>query len=172
MKPRLLILSDLWGVSNSDWLKHYTENLKDDFDINYYDCRELAGINAEGLEESELHQAFVNGGIDKAVNELIEQEKDAADILAFSVGGVIAWKFGLANHKLNSITAISSTRLRKETSKPACSIDLYFGEQDEYRPKTNWHNTMEIKEQIFLNCEHDCYRNVTIANQICAKLKA
>jgi hypothetical protein len=33
MKPRLIILSDLWGKEKSDWVSNYVALLKDMFEI-------------------------------------------------------------------------------------------------------------------------------------------
>ena len=44
VKPRLIILSDLWGAKDNEWVSLYTD-LLNDFDIQYYDCRELGNVD-------------------------------------------------------------------------------------------------------------------------------
>ena len=45
MKPKLIILSDLWGKEKSNWVSDYVELLKNKFEIQYYDCCDLGGID-------------------------------------------------------------------------------------------------------------------------------
>ena len=76
--------------------------------------------------------------------KLIELEKDSVSILAFSIGGAIAWKYGLKSQKIDSLICVSSTRLRKEVEKPKGKIALYFGEDDAFKPKREWFHNMEL----------------------------
>lgn len=45
MKPRLLLLSDLWGKENSLWISNYLAILEEYYECVFYDCCELAGID-------------------------------------------------------------------------------------------------------------------------------
>lgn len=92
MKSRFIILSDLWGRDKSNWVSDYVELLRDNFEIQYYDCCELGGIDKTIFTEQSLHDQFVNGGFEIAVENLLNKEKGEIKILAFSVGGTIAWK--------------------------------------------------------------------------------
>ena len=91
---KLLILSDLWGNADAQWLSHYKELLSPFFDIVYYDSAELASIDTDMLTEEYLHQQYINGGIDRAVESLINREKEEVSVLGFSIGGTIVWKAG------------------------------------------------------------------------------
>ncbi len=86
-----------------------------------------------------IHAQFVNGGIKRAARKLCRKEKQAVNVMAFSVGGVIAWKAALQVLPVKRLYAISATRLRYETKKPDCKCTLYFGEEDGYKPTVNWH---------------------------------
>ncbi len=44
MKSRLILLSNLWGIQRSEWIKYYVDVLSSDYDIKYYDSCELAEI--------------------------------------------------------------------------------------------------------------------------------
>ncbi|MCI9846648.1 hypothetical protein [Flavobacterium pectinovorum] len=90
MKLRLLILSDLFGGKNSDWEKLYTEILQSKFDVQYYDVCALADISSESVSELNIHNQFLNGGIEKAVENLLKLEKKETTVLGFSIGGTIA----------------------------------------------------------------------------------
>ncbi|MEO8237445.1 MAG: alpha/beta hydrolase [Flavobacterium sp.] len=114
-KPRLLILSDLFGGKNPEWVNYYVEKLKSKFEIQYYDVLELGDIDTIDSGEVNIHNQFLNGGIDKAVEVLLHQEKEKVTILGFSIGGTIAWKAALKGLKVSHLIAVSSTRLRFET---------------------------------------------------------
>lgn len=166
MKKRLIILSDLWGREKSEWVNNYIEILKNEFDIEYYDCCELGGIDKSGYSEAEIHKQFVNGGIERAVEKLITCESDKVNILAFSVGGTIAWKFGLESDKIDSLTCVSSTRLRYETIKPNGNITLYFGGNDAFKPELKWLKSMDLIDHILQDKGHEVYRESNFAEQL------
>jgi len=112
MKSRLIILSDIWGIQKLGWVKYYIDLLSSDYDIKYYDSCELGEIETNSLNENIRHRQFVNGGIEIAVNKLLELEKKECNILAFSIGGTIGWKAALSGLKIKNLYAVSSTRLR------------------------------------------------------------
>ncbi|WP_337968372.1 hypothetical protein [uncultured Flavobacterium sp.] len=86
MKPRLLILSDLYGGDNPEWIQQYIDLLEFKFEIQYYDTLKLASIDSVNLSESDIHAQFLNGGIDKAVETLLNLEKGKVLVLGFSIG--------------------------------------------------------------------------------------
>ncbi|WP_017258654.1 hypothetical protein [Pedobacter arcticus] len=170
MKPKLIILSDLWGKANFEWTAYYITILKKHFEISYYDSCELGDIDTLNYTEDNLHQQFNNGGIDKAVENLYKLEPELSIVLGFSVGGYIAWK-ALLNHKMtNHIFAVSSTRLRKETTKPNGKINLFFGENDIYKPNNEWFKTLALKKQLIKNEGHNFYRNPVWAEKLCQEI--
>ncbi|WP_163408899.1 alpha/beta hydrolase family protein [Flavobacterium ajazii] len=167
MKPRLLILSDLFGGKNPEWVKLYTEILQSKFDVQYYDVRVLANICLESISESDIHDQFLNGGIEKAVENLLKLEKEEIVILGFSIGGTIAWKAALNGLKVSHLIAVSSTRLRFETQIPDCKINLYFGEKDLNVPNSEWFSDLNISNQFFENQGHQLYLQKENAFIIC-----
>jgi pimeloyl-ACP methyl ester carboxylesterase len=167
---KLVILSDLWGNIKSDWLPHYTEILKKHFEIKYYDCRELGEIDLKEYTEKKIHQQFMNGGVDRAIKNLLNKEADITNVIGFSLGGYIAWKSALEGLKIENITAISSTRLRYENIKPPCKIDVIYGENDKFKPENDWFFRLKLKQIIFYNEVHDFYRNKENAINICDEI--
>ncbi|MFK8104507.1 MAG: alpha/beta hydrolase [Saprospiraceae bacterium] len=165
-KKRLVIISDLWGREKADWLAFYTQVLEAIFEVNYYDSCELGGVDKTDYTEENLHRQFVNGGIEKAVENLIEVERKPINVLAFSVGGAIAWKFGMRTNMLHSLVCVSSTRLRKETAKPKGKVMLYFGAQDAFKPEESWFNQHEINREILANKAHQVYQEQQFAEQL------
>ncbi|WP_062055210.1 hypothetical protein [Aquimarina longa] len=170
MKPKLLILSDLWGEEKSDWVAYYIKQLQNTFRIQYYDCCTLGALDTSIYTEENLHQQFINGGIEIAVQNLLLLEKESVSILAFSIGGLIAWKSALKGLDINILYAISSTRLRYETNKPKNKVELYFGENDSYKPTSKWFNSMNIPTTIIPQKKHDIYTNPEFAMQLSIKI--
>ena len=171
MKPRLLILSDLWGIQKSEWIRYYYESLSSVFEIKYYDCCELGEVDKTDLSEENLHSQFVDRGIEIAVRKLLELETESVNILAFSIGGTIAWKAGLHGLNIENMYAISSKRLRYETDKPEGFIKLFYGEKDSFKPNTDWFERMKLKFEIVKNEGHQLYQNPYEILKICEKIK-
>lgn len=169
-KPQLVILSDLWGKGKSDWLKYYTKYLEVLFEIKYYDCCELAEIDVSKYDKDSLHQEFINGGIEKAIQNFTEKEPGEISILAFSIGGIIAWKSMLAGISCTNFFAVSSTRLRKEIKKPTGFIQLFYGENDPYQPTEKWFNDVELDGIIFQNENHNFYQKKNVGKLISQKI--
>ncbi len=139
MKPRLIMLSDLWGKQKSAWISAYTKRLTKKFDVIYYDCCELGRIDISVYNQDILHSQFIKSGIETATKCLVELETEKINILAFSIGGVIAWKAGLNGLKIGNFYAVSSTRLRNETKKPDGNLKVYFGSEDNFKPQIEWY---------------------------------
>lgn len=166
MKPTLLLISDLWGRKKSDWIEYYTQQLSDHFSVQYVDCCELGQIDTSVYTQEHLHQQFVQGGIDKAVERFNDSENEAAHLLAFSVGGTIAWKACLQGLSAASLTCVSATRLRHETIAPSLDIQLYFAQEDAFQPKKEWYDQLSITSPILITGEHDIYRSAKAAEVI------
>lgn len=171
MKPKLIILSDLWGANKSDWAKHYMQQLEGNFEIKYYDCCTLGSVHINDYSEESLHKQFVDFGIETAVAALNNLEKEKVYILAFSVGGVIGWKYALTNTNVQSFVAVSSTRLRYEIQKPNTEIELYFGEKDNYKPSEDWFNKMGLAINLHPNVGHEVYKNEIFVDLLCNNIK-
>ncbi|MCE7992504.1 MAG: alpha/beta hydrolase [Roseivirga sp.] len=170
-KSKLLILSDLWGKEKSDWLEHYTEPLNESFELQYYDCCELGSVNKTDYRQEALHQQFVNGGIEKALNKLTELEKEPVHVLAFSIGGTIAWQFALKTGSVKSLYAISSTRLRYETAKPEAETKLYFGENDPFKPSDIWFDELGIALELISHKGHMVYTESEFAKSLSQQIR-
>jgi hypothetical protein len=170
MKPRLVILSDLWGKEKSEWVQDYVAVLESKFEIQFYDCCELGGIDKTIYTEEHLHNQFLGGGIDNAVKNVLLLEKDKIDILAFSIGGTIAWKAILKGLKVDRLFAVSSTRLRYETEAPDCEIKLYFGEKDDFNPDSKWFGNHQVGFEILEKKDHQMYLEKDFKNLICNEI--
>ncbi|WP_430410121.1 alpha/beta hydrolase [Kordia sp.] len=171
MKPRLIILSDLWGKQKSAWIQFYIEKLSPVFNIQYYDCCELGKIETSTYTQEHLHQQFVSFGIENAVKQLLQLEKNSIHVLSFSIGGIIAWKAALLGLPLLSLNTISATRLRHETSILKIPVQLYFGMNDAHKPSDNWCNQFSSENITHFDDEsHEMYRKEKIAVLVCKKI--
>lgn len=170
MKPKLIILSDLWGLKNGDWMKEYVAILECNFEIVVYDSCLLGEIDATNYYEVKLHEQFVNGGIERAVANLLISEKEKINILAFSVGGTIAWKAALKGLNVENLFAVSSTRLRYENEIPNSTIKLYFGENDNNKPTDDWFGKISVDFEIIKNREHHFYTEMDFITSICDEI--
>lgn len=167
---KLIILSDLWGKGKSDWYIHYESILKRHFEIVFYDCCELADIDLSDLSEDKIHQQFTNGGIERAVKSLLENEKGNIDAIGFSIGGLIAWKAALEGLKVGNLFALSSTRLRYEEIHPKCTVNLFYAEKDEYKPTEEWFRKLNLEMNVCKEQEHYFYSQKEIAIEVSKKL--
>ncbi|MGB2128680.1 MAG: alpha/beta hydrolase [Flavicella sp.] len=170
MKNRLLLLSDLWGFTDARWVRHYALQLQKDFDLVLYDVCELAGITKQVASQEERHRFFVDGGIEIAVTKLLELEKKPVSVLAFSVGGVIAWKFALRCTVVQNLVCVSSSRLRYEQNKPDTRFFLYYGALDAFISKATFFKYLAISYQIIHHAAHEMYRQKLVAATVCARL--
>lgn len=134
------------------------------------DCCTLGEVNIEPFEQESLHQQFRQGGVKRAVKMLCEQETGKVDVLAFSIGGTVAWKAALEGMDVGRMIAISATRLRLEVRKPDCNIELIYGERDNFRPGKEWLKLHDLKNEIVPNGGHRIYTNPDLAKRVCATL--
>lgn len=169
-KPGLIILSDIWGREKSCWIDYYTAILKKNFEITYYDCCELGKIDKTDYSEENLHRQFLDGGIDRAVSNLMLSEKSNITVLAFSIGGTIAWKASLEGLRTDRIFAVSSTRLRKETERPDCVVESFYGENDVYKPDNDWSLKLNIQSRIIKDEDHYLYQRKEFAEMLSKRI--
>ena len=170
MAEKLVVLSDIWGVKKGLWITSYLGYLQQYYDIVFYDIQQLAHINLTVNCEENLHQAFVNGGIDTAVAHLMRKEKTASHYLAFSTGGTIAWKANLKGLPMKSLYTVSATRIREEKAKPDCPMTLVFGGNDSYMPKKEWRQKVGADFEIIQNFGHELYSDEKIISKVCQDL--
>ncbi|WP_020535068.1 hypothetical protein [Lewinella cohaerens] len=173
MKQRLVILSDLWGAGRSQWWSCYEQPLRQYFELEWYDCCELGEIDLSNYEQDQLHQQFLENGIERAINNLLAAEKQhpPAPILAFSIGGTIGWKAIQKGFSCGYFCAVSATRLRKEQEVFPVKGTLYYGADDPFRPDEQW-----SQQQVNLSCKllscygHEAYTKPKVAKIIIDEL--
>lgn len=166
---KIVLISDIHGMENSPWMKRYQRILSSEFEVQTHCVLQLAGIDSD-LDKMETHSKLVNGGIDKAVNELLIQLPENALLLGFSVGGVVAWKCIANGYKAPIVFCLSSTRLRKESIKPESDFKLVFGEMDEYKPNDEWFVQMQLMPKLLAKEGHDFYLKESFIVQFASQI--
>ncbi len=126
----------MWGCKKGLWITSYLGYLQSYFDITFYDSRDLGYLDSNLTTKESLHEAFLNGGIDMAVEQLLkkEEEKTPSHYLTFCAGATIAWKAALAGLPIASLYAISPCGLAGSLEKPNIPINLVYGEFQNLQP--------------------------------------
>lgn len=166
MAEKLVVISDMWGVKKGMWITSYFGYLQQYFDIVFYDAQQLGNLDVTVSTEENVHNAFINGGIDTAVAHLLKKEKEPSHYLAFSTGGTIAWKAALKGLPMKSLTTVSPTRIRYEKERPNIPMRLIFGECDSFKPGMNWANQLKAKLEIVPGFGHNLYSDEKIISDI------
>lgn len=172
MAERLVVVSDMWGAKKGLWITSYLGYLQQYFDIVFYDCQQLANLDLQVYTEENVHNSFVNGGIDTAVAHLLRKESEPSHYLAFSTGGTIAWKAALQGVPMKSLYVISATRLRFETVRPSNKVELMYGERDENRPSEEWAKKIGCEMELMEGFGHTLYSDEKNIRKVCQDLLA
>jgi len=170
MAEKLVVISDMWGAKKGLWVASYFGYLQQYYDIVFHDCQQLGNIDVPLSTEENIHKAFVEGGIDRAVSCLLKKESQPAHYLAFSTGGTIAYKAGLQGLPMKSLTAISATRIRLEDQKPNTELNLIYGECDKAKPGLKWAQSVDANINIVPNFGHMLYSDEKIISDVCLDL--
>jgi hypothetical protein len=170
MAEKLVVISDMWGAKKGLWIASYFGYLQQYYDIVFYDCQQLGDIDVPLSTEENVHKAFVEGGIDTAVANLLKKETEPAHYLAFSTGGTIAYKAGLKNLSMKSLTVISATRIRLENQKPNTKLNLIYGECDKFKPSLKWAKSVGADLKIVPNFGHSLYSDEKIIAEVSLEL--
>ncbi len=171
MKERLLIISDLWGFKNTPWLQEYIRLLSPNFELTFFDSNKNAQIPSTLTSQLDIHQYFTQKkGLEHSVVQLQKQGNQKTSILAFSIGGTIAWKAIQKGFKFNTFIAVSSTRLRLEKKRPSGNIKLFFGTEDKYAPTNAWFTKNNISYTLIKDKKHNLYTIQDSIQTICSSL--
>ena len=127
-------------------------------------------VNLSINSEKNLHDAFINGGIDTAVAHLIQREKEPCHYLAFSTGGTIAWKANLKGLPMKSLYNVSATRIRQENKKLSIPISLVYGEKDANRPSDDWFKKLSLDKELISEFGHELYSDEKVIKKVCLDL--
>ena len=167
MAERLVVMSDMWGAKKGLWITSYLGYLQQYFDIVFYDSRELAYVDKNISTPDDLYKAFVGGGLDTAVKQLLNREKVESHYLTFCAGGTVAWNAGLKGLPMKSLYAVSAIDLHKETEKPDCPVTLVYGEYEKNMPSAEWAISSNAILETVPRFGHELYSDEKIIRKVC-----
>lgn len=170
MSKRLVILSDIWGCKKGLWITSYLGYLQSYFDITFYDCRELGYVDTRISNTDDLHDAFLDGGMDKAVKRLLEIEKEPAHYLTFCAGSTIAWKAALQGLPIKCLYAISPFGLEASVQKPDIPVNLLYGEYQKLTPAEERAPENGLTLETVPRFGHELYTDEKIIQKVCLDL--
>ena len=170
MSKRLVILSDIWGCKKGLWITSYLGYLQSYFDITFYDCRELGYVDMQVNSEDGLHDAFLHGGMDLAVKQLLEKEKEPAHYLTFCAGSTIAWKAALQGLPIKGLYAISPFNLQASLKKPNIPVKLLYGENHNLTPAEVRSPEAGLTIETVPRFGHELYTDEKIIQKVCLDL--
>jgi hypothetical protein len=117
--------------------------------------------NRPDLAGEALHRhLFHFGGMDDAVGALKQTISEDAVGLGYSAGGTALWRASAAGCSFCSVFCISSTRLREELAIPSPN-HVFFGAEDEGKPKSHWLETVPDQFTTFTGVGHGYYLQST-----------
>ena len=170
MAERLVVVSDMWGSKKGLWITSYLGYLQQYYDIVFYDSRELAHIDRKNRTAEGIYSAFINGGLDSAVSQLLASETESSHYLTFCAGGTIAWKAALKGLPIKSLYAVSPIEMHHYTQGPDCPITLLYGELADKIPSTEWSiQTKAVIERV-PKFGHEMYSDEKIIRKVCLDL--
>jgi dienelactone hydrolase len=171
MAERLIVISDMWGAKKGIWATSYLVYLQQYFDVTYYDSQQLAKIELGDDSREQLDDAFLNGGVDKAIAQLMQNEKEPCHYVGFGVGGTIAWQANLQGLPIKSLYVVSATSICDENNnKPGIPTKIVFGDLDAHLPRKEWFDQIEMEYEIIKGFGHDLYTQDVIIKEIAQNL--
>ncbi len=169
MAEKLVVVSDMWGAQKGLWITSYLGYLQQYFDIVFYDSRELAQIENNLTSAEEVYDAFINGGMDRAVSQILIKEQTESHYLTFCAGGTITWHAALKGLPVKSLYAVSPIDLEDQLQGPDCPVSVLFGENDKVTG-TDWTIRTGAQVEAIPNFGHDMYSDEKVIQKVCLDL--
>lgn len=170
MAERLIILSDLWGPRKGLWITSYLGYLQQYFDITYYDTSQLADLETAHPTSQALLADFSDGGLERAVRNLLSKEKKPGHYLAFCAGGTVVWHALKRGLPARSLYAVSPLHLHRESQGPGCPVKTLYGEYMENKPSRNWADLTETSMEVIPKFGREMYSDEKVIQKICQEL--
>ena len=170
MAERLIILSDLWGAKKGLWITSYLGYLQQYFDITYYDTSQLAYLENRGSTAEDLCRAFNEGGMERAIANLLAREKSPAHYLTFCAGGTVVWHAAKKGLPVKSLYAVSPMHMHRESEQPEFQATLLYGEYMANRPSPNWALEVGVPMEIVPKFGREMYSDEKIIQKVCKDL--
>lgn len=170
MAERLVILSDLWGSKKGLWITSYLGYLQQYFDITYYDTSQLADLEPVAPTAEALCGAFNQGGLERAVANLLSRENEPAHYLTFCAGSTVVWHAAKKGLPVKSLYAVSPMHMHREGDLPDFQVNLLYGEYMANRPSQNWALELGVPMEIVPKFGREMYSDEKIIQKVCKDL--
>lgn len=171
MAEKLVVISDKWGAKKGLWIASYFGYLQQYYDIVFHDCQQLGNVDVSIFSEENIDNAFNEGGIERAVSNLIHKEAEPAHYLAFGTGATVAYKALLQGLTAKSVTAISASGIENENRMaPSSDVELIYGECDKSKPGLKWAKSIGVNLRIVPNFGHSLYSDEKIISKVSLEL--
>ncbi|MDF0707980.1 hypothetical protein [Flagellimonas okinawensis] len=170
MAEKLVVISDKWGAKKGLWIASYFGYLQQYYDIVFHDCQQLGNVDVSIFSEENIDKAFNEGGVERAVSNLIRKESEPAHFLAFGTGAAVTYKAVLKGLPAKSVTAISALGIENEDQLLSADVDLIYGECDKLKPGLGWAKSVGAKLRIVPNFGHSLYSDEKIISDISLEL--
>ena len=170
MSERLVILSDLWGPRKGLWITSYLGYLQQYFDISYYDTSQLADLDVSHPTAMSLTTAINEGGLERAVKNLVAKERQPAHYLAFCAGGTVVWNAVRKGLQAKSIYAISPMNLHREAEGSKCPVKVLYGEYMDDKPSSNWAAQTGVTLEVVPRFGREMYSDEKVIQKVCQEL--
>lgn len=170
MAERLIVISDMWGARKGIWANSYLVYLQQYFDVTYYDSQHLAKIDHREISGEQLLEGFLDGGIAKAIAQLIQNEKEPCHYVGFGIGGTIAWQANLKGLPMKSLYMASAPFMGEEKDKPVNPITMVYGELDANMPSRERFDEWQVDPVIIKGYGHSLYTQEPVIKKIAQDL--
>ena len=170
MAEKLVVVSDMWGSKKGLWITSYLGYLQQFFNIEFYDSRELAQIDKNLATTDEMYNAFMNGGMDLAVLQLLAKETQKKHYLTFCAGGTIVWNAALKGLPIKSLYAVSPIDLELQSVSPDCPVTLLYGDLDKKVLSAEWAIQTNTVIETIPNFGRELYSDEKIIKKVCMDL--
>lgn len=170
MAQKLVVISDKWGAKKGLWIASYFGYLQQYYDIVFHDCQQLGSVDVSIFSEENIDNDFNEGGIERAVSNLISKETGPAHYLAFGTGATVVYKALLQGLPAKSVTAISASGIENENQMLPSDVQLIYGECDKAKPGLKWAKSVGANLRIVPNFGHTLYSDEKIISKISLEL--
>ena len=114
--------------------------------------------------------AFDQGGLERAVRNLIAREETPSHYLTFCAGGTVVWNAAKKGLPVKSIYSVSPMNMHRESEKPDCRVTLLYGEYMENRPSQDWAFILDANMEIVPRFGQEMYSDEKIIQKVCKDL--
>ena len=173
MSQRLVMVSDVSGSRQDNWITTYLAALHPHFEITYYDLQELGKVSLKQVRSAFMREAFEKEGWALAQRNFIEEERATGGqdtiYLGFGLGSKLIWNSVSEELPAKSLWMVSSPELGPVDHVGLIPSYFYFGGQDHSAQRAVLSENSE-RLSIVPHFGSSMYMDEEIATGICQDL--